>query len=138
MYLPWCLFALFTVTSLAGMMGSRYWFGPIDFHIRAKRATADKQLEREPGNHLVLVRYGPQHDLYEELVYNLADIDRPKVIWARSLGPEKDSQLLRHYQGRRVWLAEENGQLTLRPYRGTDAPPSVMTQLAPDRGGPGE
>lgn len=115
-YLPWFLFGLFAVATLPGLHGSRYWFGPADFHVRAKRAAVTKQLEREPGGQLVLVRYGAQHDLFEELVYNPADIDRSKIIWARSLGPEKDRELLRHYRGRRAWLLVEDGTVTLSRY----------------------
>ena len=36
-----------------------------------------------PANISVLVRYGPHHDAGMEWVYNSADIDGSKVIWAR-------------------------------------------------------
>jgi hypothetical protein len=39
-------------------------------------------------------------------VYNEADIDRAKVVWARDMGPEKNQELLAYYKDRRVWLVE--------------------------------
>ena len=80
----------------------------------------EEQIEKEPGEHLVLVHYGPAtmarvstHQIYEELVYNHADIDRSKVVWARSLGAEKDAELIRHYPNRELWVVEEDGGITL-------------------------
>ncbi len=119
-YLPWCMFALFAVVTVPGLLASRYWFGPSDYHVLSKRAAVAKQLENQPGGQLVLVRYGSQHDLYEELVYNSADIDRSKIVWARSLGPAQDRELLNRYPGRRVWLVDEDGKLALSRYTGGD------------------
>ncbi len=70
----------------------------------------------EPGEQLVLVRYGPRHDAWEELVYNRADIDQSRIVWAHSLGFEKDSELIRYYSKRKVWLLEENGETKLKRY----------------------
>jgi hypothetical protein len=53
------------------------------------------------------------HQNYEELVYNHADIDGSKVVWARSLGPEKDAELIRHYPNREVWMVDEDAEITL-------------------------
>lgn len=92
-------------------------------YLSAYHATVDEQLQREAGRRLVLVRYGPgamaavrEHHNYQELVYNHADIDGSKVIWARSLGAEKDAELIRHYPDREVWVVEENGGITLARY----------------------
>ena len=72
-----------------------------------------RQSARQPGEHLVLVRYGPRHQIYEELVYNHAGIDGSKIVWARSLGAEKDAELIRHYPNRQVWTLFENDGVTL-------------------------
>jgi hypothetical protein len=96
--------------------GNRFFFGTGDYHVKAKRASVDDRLRHEPGEHLVLVRYGRQHDLWEELVYNGADIDGSKIVWARALGPEKDSKLIRYYSNRQVWLLEEDGEVKLQHY----------------------
>ena len=66
-----------------------------------------KQLEKVPGQHLVIVSYSPGHDvLKHEWVYNGAEIDSSRVVWARRI-PGRDLQpLLDYFRGRQVWLAE--------------------------------
>lgn len=79
------------------------------------RETVARQLDAAPGQHLVFVRYGPDHSVHDEWVYNRAGIDHAKVVWANDLGAERDRQLIQYFGGRHVWLAEpDNGQLT--PY----------------------
>ena len=112
------LVALFVVTTAVGLFNpkNRFYFSATDYHVKAKRASAAEQLQHEPGQHLVLVQYGPKHDLWEELVYNEADIDGSRIVWARSLGTEKDRDLIRYYNNRKVWLLEENGEVKLKRY----------------------
>jgi hypothetical protein len=70
------------------------------------RAHILQELERTPGDHLVLVRYKPNHDfILDEWVYNGADIDGSKVIWARDMDSQ-NSELLRYFSGRHAWIAE--------------------------------
>jgi len=40
-----------------------------------ERAQLSDQLARTPGQHLVIVRYGPRHSVHDEWVYNSSDID---------------------------------------------------------------
>lgn len=70
------------------------------------RANIVRDLEQLPGQHLILVRYSNDHDPHVEWVYNLADIDHEKVIWARDMGPEKNKELLSYFKNRTVWLLE--------------------------------
>jgi hypothetical protein len=64
------------------------------------------ELKGIPGDHLVLVRYGPHHDVDREWVYNLADIDRSRIVWARDMGANDNQQLIHYFSGRRVWLLD--------------------------------
>jgi len=69
-----------------------------------------RQLEELPGRDLVIVRYGPGHYVHFEWVYNDADIDRAEVVWARDASPPINMELLRHMEGRRVWLLEADAR----------------------------
>jgi hypothetical protein len=81
------------------------------------RADLLHDLESKPGKHVVLVRYGPDHSVHEEWVFNAADIDPSKVIWARDLPGEINDQLFRYYPDRTIWLATpDTGDVSiLRP-----------------------
>lgn len=70
------------------------------------RAKALAQLDALPGDQLVIVRYNQYHDLNNEWVYNKADIDGAKVVWARDMGDSGNAELIRYFPRRPVWLAE--------------------------------
>ena len=74
--------------------------------IGPRRAAIEAQLRSLPGPQLVIVRYGEHHDPFLEWVYNGADIDRQKVVWARDMGQDRNEELFRYYSDRRVWLLE--------------------------------
>ena len=76
------------------------------------------QLNVTPGDHLVIVRYSSEHPPLAEWVYNCADIDRSKVVWAREIPGVDLKQLLAYFHGRRIWLAEPD----LSPPRLTPLP----------------
>ncbi len=63
-----------------------------------------------PGRLLVFVRYWPQHLFQDEWVYNGADIDGQRVVWARDLGDVENEKLLRYYPGRRSLLLEPDAR----------------------------
>lgn len=85
------------------------------------RADLLHDLESRPGKHVVLVRYGPDHSVHEEWVFNAADIDASKVIWARDFPGEINDQLFRYYPDRTIWLAlpDTNEVSVLRPPLGS-------------------
>ena len=70
------------------------------------RARIQTQLQHEPGRHLVLVRYRPGHNAFEEWVYNEASIDAAPVVWAREMDPARNRELLDYFKDRRAWLVE--------------------------------
>jgi hypothetical protein len=123
-YLMWGALLIFLVPTGLGLLtpANRGVVGSTEF-LNAQHASIEEQLNRQPGQQLVLVHYGPvamdavkHHKIYQELVYNHADIDGSKVVWARSLGAEKDAELIRHYANRDVWVVEEDGGIKLSRY----------------------
>lgn len=76
-----------------------------------------ESLKATNGDDLVIVRYGPEHSFHREWVYNRAEIDSADVVWARDMSPAENDELIRYFDGRRVWLLEVNGSSRLRPYR---------------------
>ena len=72
----------------------------------AARADLAKIFESMPRKQLVVVRYSPSHVPSEEWVYNRADIDAAKVVWARDADNGNDADLLRYFADRTIWLLE--------------------------------
>lgn len=90
------------------------------------------------GEQLVFVRYAPKHTL-QEWVYNDADIDRSRIVWARDLGPEENETLRRYYPNRAAWLlAVDARPLQLIPYAEPkkEAPPVAPQPESPARPAP--
>jgi hypothetical protein len=82
------------------------------------RAGMIRDLESSGGKHLIVVRYGPSHDPGQEWVYNDADIDGSRVVWARGMSPAEDRQLLDYFKDRKAWVLEADGKPPrLAPYR---------------------
>jgi hypothetical protein len=96
--------------------------------IGAERAAIQAQLASLPGTQLVLVRYQMNHDPLLDWVYNGADIDHAKVVWARDMGPEQNEELLQYYSERRVWLleADESPKLKIYPRREPENSPKAL------------
>ncbi len=82
------------------------------------RARIKNQLEHMPGQHLIIVRYAVWHSPHEEWVYNAADIDRSKVVFARDMGPAQNQELFDYFKERRVWLVNADEFIPrLEPYK---------------------
>jgi len=91
------------------------WYSEDPHNIQ--RARVINRLEREPGQHLVFVRYEPEHEIFLDWVYNSADIDSAKVVWARDMGAGGNRELIEYFKARRVWLVEpDETPLRLAPY----------------------
>jgi hypothetical protein len=92
-----------------------YWY--------ARKAQVNNTLASLPGNHLVLVRYLPSHNVLQEWVYNEAEIDRAKVVWARDIPYADLNPLLAYFKDRNVWVVDADlSPPHLEPYRKPTAP----------------
>jgi hypothetical protein len=79
------------------------------------------QLDRYPGGKLVVVRYNSDRNPGFEWVYNDADIDAAKVVWARDMGPGANQELIRYFKDRRIWMLEADASPPkLLPYPPTE------------------
>jgi hypothetical protein len=91
------------------------------------RADIAKRLSQTPGKHLVMVRYEDNHNLHDEWVYNGAEIDTSKVLWARELDPAQNAKLFAYFKDRQVWLVEPDTDNTeLMPYQASLTPPPQL------------
>ena len=88
------------------------------------RKPVEQQLAALPGEHLVLVRYAKDHNSGREFVYNQADIDHAKTVWAREIPGVDLSPLLRYFRNRDVWIYEpDEDNSTVRPYSDSSIAP---------------
>jgi hypothetical protein len=96
---------------------------------RARIATTLGQL---PGPQLAIVRYSSNHSPLDEWVYNRADIDASKVVWAREGDAAANSELLRYYPARQVWLIEpDTDPATMIPFPAQPATPLPPATVLP-------
>ncbi|HEX4594881.1 MAG TPA: hypothetical protein VH157_11430 [Bryobacteraceae bacterium] len=74
-------------------------------------------LDRMDGKHLVLVKPKTDPDNVFQWIYNDADIDESKVVWARDMGMEENRALLDYFHDRKIWLVDPNvDPATILPY----------------------
>jgi hypothetical protein len=78
----------------------------------APRAAISLELQATPGTHLVFVRYAAGDSAHTAWVYNGAQLEGAKVIWANDLGPERNRELLHYFPSRMAWtVATDEGIL---------------------------
>jgi len=77
-----------------------------------------EKLQAEPGKHLVMVRYNEDDlSVHDEWVYNSADIDKSKIVWARELEKTQNEKLFAYFKDRKIWLATtQDGHLVFGLY----------------------
>jgi hypothetical protein len=106
----WARAAAFAGLVIASMLEyhwtARYFErGPAPRAIHARYYLGD-WLEKQPGQHLVLVHYGPKHDFGTQWIYNRAEVDSAKVVWARDISPADNQPLLKYFSNRQAWRVE--------------------------------
>jgi hypothetical protein len=83
-----------------------------------RRIAVNRQLAEVPGKLLVFVRYAPMHVFQEEWVWNAADPESARVVWARDLGAEENQKLVEAFAGRQVILFEPDARpMRITPYQ---------------------
>jgi hypothetical protein len=83
-----------------------------------ERASICAKLTRKPEGQLVIVKqYGTGKNTSFNWVYNRADLESAKIIWADDMGPEKNRELIRYFKHRHAWLLDVDDQPSkLAPY----------------------
>ncbi|HLG95449.1 MAG TPA: hypothetical protein VKX49_03955 [Bryobacteraceae bacterium] len=66
------------------------------------------KLDQIGGRHLVLVRPKTDPDNVLQWIYNDADIDNSRIVWARDMGPRENAELLRYFHDRTSWVLDPN------------------------------
>jgi hypothetical protein len=98
-----------------GLETADSWMGP--GHWGTQRAEVAARLNNLPGPQLAIIRYAPCHSPLDEWVYNRANIDASKIVWAREENPAADRALLSYYRNRTAWLVEPDTSPTaILPY----------------------
>ena len=85
-----------------------------------------------PGRHLILVHYDPESKEVPSWVYNSADIDNSKIVWAHDMGMAQNEELVHYCVDRHVWFfdpGKDDTQLT--PYSSKTNLPITSQQAEP-------
>jgi hypothetical protein len=80
------------------------WYGTEPLGLA--RAHVLTEMDRLPGRQLAIVRYHTDHNSLDEWVYNAADIDDSKMVWAREMDSASNAVLLGYFRDRPAWLVE--------------------------------
>jgi hypothetical protein len=105
--IPLICLVMFAVRLHAGSSSVWAWYG--DWPGNKERAQISEELEKLSGRQLVIVRYARGSSSQQAWVYNGADIESAKVVWARDKGHVPDQTLIEHFPDRQVWLLDLDG-----------------------------
>ena len=115
-----CAAAVILLPFEVGTVLARHRCDPLQWTCQGdpSRAAIADTLNHTPGKHLIMVRYEEDHNIHDEWVFNGAEIDSAKVLWARELGPEQNAKLFAYFKDRQIWLVEPDRDNTeLIPYQ---------------------
>ena len=91
------------------------WYGTEPLGLPRARVVAE--LEGRSGQQLAIVRYSATHSVFDDWVYNAADIDKARIVWAREMNGPRNAELLTYFADRRIWLVEpDSTPPRIRPY----------------------
>lgn len=100
-----CTFAVISGGALAQWewSGSPYETSKLWVYARAQ---IERYLGEKEDRQLVLVRYGSNHDIGDEWVWNTGKPESQHLIWAHSLSNDADSALLQAFPYRTAWVLD--------------------------------
>lgn len=79
---------------------------PDDLSPHRQRARLLRQLNASKEKYLIVVKYGPHHSYYNDWIFNSANIDGSKVVWARDMELQKNCELINYFNDRVIWSLE--------------------------------
>jgi hypothetical protein len=74
------------------------------------RVQLTNELKRAGGQYLIFVHYRPEHDPHDEWVYNDADIDKSRIVWAREMDLASDQRLVEYFKKRQVFTLDADAK----------------------------
>jgi hypothetical protein len=84
-----------------------------------QREAVARDLQQMPGKQLVIVHYEPKHIPHTEWVYDRADIDAARIVWARDMGDAGNQELLIYFRDHHAWKVDADDPTPkLEPYGG--------------------
>jgi len=99
----WTIWVI-AIISFLGAFAERMRVEPSNWGVERERILT--QLKNDGKRHLVVLRTYSKKWAYQEWVYNEADIDGARVVWAREMDTAQNRKLLAHFKNREVWLVE--------------------------------
>jgi len=79
----------------------------------------------------VFVRYTLLHHCIDEWVFNRADPQNAKVVWAREYDRNRNQQLAAYFADRQVWLVRaDDAKVVPEPYPGLTRPEYSQSRSA--------
>jgi hypothetical protein len=127
--LSWAIIYLLAIDD--GFFVRRHLCDQLDWTCKGdpSRTALGEKLSHTPGKHLIVVRYEKNHNFHDEWVYNGAEIDTAKVLWARELDPIQNGKLFAYFKDRRIWLVDPDiDNMKLIPYQAPQAPPARQSR----------
>jgi hypothetical protein len=97
------------------------------------KSRISRTLEASPGNHLVFVKAKTERKNLYQWIYNEADIDQSRIVWARDLGDARNAELCAYYKDlRKVWMVDPNVEpAAITPYTPGDPNSFAKANAAP-------
>ena len=95
------------------------WTGYNARLINSPRIRVESELQSHPGDQLAIVRYNPRGISSPQpgWVYNDADIEKARIVWAWDMGVAGNQELIDWFKNRNVWLVEADDEAPhLSPY----------------------